>query len=286
MRHTAHTLALLAALAAASLPATGHSQDTIVGRCDRYHYTDWYDECESYQDNSWPARMMDRVGNLSNTGSQVIVSGQLATGSLTVKGLVAFVSARPDTVVNVTGETGPSRLPEYLILAQGHHSPAMPPTRFYPGSMTVLDSVRWDTAAPRTVLFPLSPTDSEPEFSCLAYEAYFPEPITVDSLFYIIGTLHNNVIIEDSTIGSVPHYKHMPSVYTCLMQFNMETCYICPPRCHSYTCPSLLIDDTTMRWHPIDYIMRLSGLFLPIVELPTAEPEPDTPPTAAATKED
>ena len=165
--------------------------DTIPAepRCDKYYYTKWFDNCPYWH----PKGVYDSCLCLYYQIGRLF-TGKLAKweyahkGRMQVKGLVAMVSAY--TPPTVDGTEGNQKRPEYLYLYQmtsaGH---------FYYQEiedcvqLQLLDSVRWDTATARVMEFRQGWNDEYVQY-CYLYEAYFEQPVWVDSDFYIVGSMN------------------------------------------------------------------------------------------------
>lgn len=165
--------------------------DTIPAepRCDKYYYTKWFDNCPYWH----PKGIYDSCLCLQYQFGRLF-TGKLAKweyahkGRMQVKGLVAMVNAY--TPPTVDGAAGNKKRPEYLYLYQmtsaGH---------FYYQEiedcvqLQLLDSVRWDTATARVMEFRQGWNDEYVQY-CYLYEAYFEQPVWVDSDFYIVGSMN------------------------------------------------------------------------------------------------
>ena len=145
--------------------------DTMYDRYDRYHYTKWYDECPQFYDSCTRFRM-STLGDVVATE----VKEEYTPVPMKVKGLVAFVdktSANEHSVYDY-------RLPEYMYLYQKIDD-----------TLHLIDSLRWDTAAPKVMCWTRNPYTQDSD-CCFAYEAYFSKPYMVDSVFAIGGSTYSN----------------------------------------------------------------------------------------------
>lgn len=174
--------------------------DTIVGRGENYWYTEWLDDCYLFYSDTAdlfsPLYFAGGVGDGSVNLNSVVSEHRVPT-RMAVKGLVAMVTLDDKTVqmagANCLPSINPDRHPEYMRLLQGGDT--VFPEYYTPHRMTLLDSVRWDTATPHIMKVPLnvnSGNDSSRYVYCYAYEAYFPEPVLVDTLFYISGSMYSD----------------------------------------------------------------------------------------------
>ncbi len=197
-------LIMLAAMG--TLPLSAQTPDTIDSRYDSCYYTRWYDTCRSYL-NGQQAKLrgfefVDLAAIPHYTDSPI-----------QVKGGVAMV-VRPVDFERILfkpySTLGYPRLPEYIILYQYDEGT---------DSMIVLDSVRWDTLAPKIMKIPLS-INMDTFAYCYAYEAYFDKPVTVDSTFYIAITYNSN----DFVSGEILIYTHIPTFYISIAMLPWNSC--------------------------------------------------------------
>lgn len=144
----------------------------IYHKHPRYYYSKWYtDSCPEYYNSTQCTRYWFHEGSFYQN-SKIRVKDEFTPQPLLVKGLVALVNMHERG--NAKG-----RLPEHLYLFQ-----KIGDTR------VIVDSVRWDTAAPMIINWKLNSHDSSYR-QCYAYEAYFDSPYIVDSTFCIGGTTHS-----------------------------------------------------------------------------------------------
>lgn len=103
------------------------------------------------------------------------------------------------------------RLPEYMSLYQKYNSYTYDNTPTYLFQMILVDSVLWDTVTPHYLPIRQGATSNLYEY-CLAYEAYFNKPVSVDSTFYIYGTQNSNTHwpVEGD---SLDRYHYIPTWY-------------------------------------------------------------------------
>lgn len=222
-------------LALATLSLGTHAQapvtDTIVGRCSRFYYDAWYDECPSFQTHDYSfATGYLRGCDLYAPCTRMTVQEFYTPEPLTLYGLAAMV-VDPRTLDRYS-ESGwlpdsiTERLPEQLALFQAG-APNPLSSYYFPPALTLIDTVRWDTAAPKLLMLPLNmyavAGDSTDYATCLLYEVRFPEPVTVDSFFYIGGTFFSSGRADES-------FEHLPTVYQFLYEDpNIDRCLFCQP---------------------------------------------------------
>ena len=188
-------LSVLPTLAFASQAMPSSSGDTIPAfpRYDGYYYTKWFDDCPNYR----PDGVVDscfcflyQYHNFYGFGDARFAKWERANGRLKIKGLVAMLMHYNPPTVD-TAEIVRKR-PEYLKLYQmtGTHEA-------FPGmdavDLTLVDSVRWDTATARVMELRRGWAGEFTQY-CYLYEAYFKQPVYVDTDFYIYGTNNSNYL--------------------------------------------------------------------------------------------
>jgi len=185
------TLFVMQGIASASTIIPSGVDDTIPAepRCDKYYYTKWFDDCPNWR----PKGVWDSCFCFKYEFGRLF-SGKLAKWEyahnrrMKVKGLAAMVNAY--TPPTVDGAPGNLKNPEYMYIYQmtaaGHRV-------FQEIDDTVrlqlLDSVRWDTATARVMEFRQGWNDEFIQY-CYIYEAYFEQPVWVDTDFYIVGSMN------------------------------------------------------------------------------------------------
>lgn len=196
MRKNFITIALFAVLfvmpgiALASTISPSDVDDTIPAtpRCDKYYYTKWFDDCPNWRPNGvWDSCFCFKYefGRL--------FSGKLAKWEyahnrrMKVKGLAAMVNAY--TPPTVDGAPGNLKNPEYMYIYQMTETGRNIQGIDVEVRLQLLDSVRWDTATARVMEFRQGWNDEFVQY-CYIYEAYFEQPVWVDSDFYIVGSMN------------------------------------------------------------------------------------------------
>ena len=175
------------------------AQDTIYGRSPNYYYMDWYDECEEFYqppDTGRHAMHSRTCFYRYNYGGDIIAfTGrfQHTDHRLLVKGLSAMVSI--DLVDQCERNIWPGGdsvvLPEYMYIyrRKGWHDTIILGTS---DTLVLLDSVRWDTVAPKIMKLAKNVDTSLGYLYCYAYEAMFKEPLVIDGDFFIAGSSYSN----------------------------------------------------------------------------------------------
>ena len=212
---------LLATIATASAQTQYTDIDTLGYIPRRYYTPEWYADCPAFQsDTNDFAIVLDFLYAVEGTvGSNLkqYVNEYHVDGQIEIKGLMCLVDVTlPQS--RYTVETT-ERAPEWLTLLQGG---AMHPGTglAFPREMTVVDSLRWDTAHPYIVRLPhFSGATADSDFFLFyAYDVYFPAPIVLDSSFYVAGSVYGNIyemVVEDD--GQARFLmRNYPTVYGCI----------------------------------------------------------------------
>lgn len=176
----------LAILSMVSVSA--QTYDTIDSRYEKCYYTRWYDTCRCYlggQNGKY-----GRATNQFTNPAELIAFPNQTDAPIQLKGgLVMEIIDTYESLLIRFDNLGFPRVPEYVFLY--HYDEKT-------NTMETLDSARWDTVTPKIMKIPLSAVYDTFVY-CYAYEAYFDSPVTVDSVFYLGLTHHNN---QEAVIGS------------------------------------------------------------------------------------
>lgn len=249
--------------------------DTIYSRCDRYYYAEWYDQCFLYDkidtiNGGYTLSSASMTVTDQPCNNTLMLNEHYITGGMAVKGISAMVVMQIDSTVSpggITSDTLTEKLPEYLMIFQGD-SAMTPPitTTAFPRHMVLIDSVRWDTAAPSIMRLPkikiADTNDPTNWMTCLVYEAYFPTPIMVDSFFYLAGTVHSNIRTMAGTM------LYSPTHYTYVREYNLfaNDCHDCDQNHDVYSAIYPLDECPWYYWYNLGYNAAAFGPFLPIVD--------------------
>lgn len=182
--------AVTPALAMATQSNPSDVDDTIPAepRCDKYYYTKWFDDCPNWR----PKGVYDSCLCFKYKFGRIF-SGELAkweyahNGRMKVKGLAAMVNTY--TPPTVDGAPGNLKNPEYMYIYQMTETGRTIQGFDVEVRLQLLDSVRWDTATARVMEFRQGWNDEFIQY-CYIYEAYFEQPVWVDSDFYIVGSMN------------------------------------------------------------------------------------------------
>ena len=223
---------ILLAIAPVFMFVTVSAQTGIIdGRCERYYYSRWYDECPAYiqdstfieqlvrDNNGWAeCHFFDLYPDDATNSSDTTIMRDYTPRKLAIKGLAAMVMRSAyDVGLGTIYNISPDRLAEHLILYQGDTTA--------PGNRRCLDSVRWDTASPHIIRMPkcvrsMEENDTSSFMYGLVYEAFFEKTLFVDSVFYIGGTFRSN----DYSPYGAPLYSNMPTVYLLVRYVDIDPC--------------------------------------------------------------
>jgi hypothetical protein len=204
--------AVTPALAMATQSNPSGVDDTIPAepRCDKYYYTKWFVDCPNWRPNGvWDSCFCFKYHITRYLEGPSIAKWEYAHNRrMKVKGLVAMVQNYNPPTVDTAAVV--QKLPEYLYLYQmtaaGHRV-------FQEIDDTVrlqlLDSVRWDTATARVMEFRQGWNDEYVQY-CYLYEAYFEQPVWVDTDFFIVGS-------TNSGYNGASSNGRIPTVYVDIM---------------------------------------------------------------------
>ena len=207
-------ISILPSMALASMSIPADLDDTIPAapRCDKYYYTKWFDDCSNYFPNGGVVdSCFCRYPQIHCFYGSPVAKWERAKGRMRVDGLVAMVDryTAPDAV-----DSG-YKLPEYLYLYQlvGRHYVFLQSLGIEDGlDLVLLDSVRWDTATARVMELKRGWNGEYTQY-CYLYEAYFENPVYVDTDFYIFGSSNSNY--PGSGADSMVH-----TIYTDIMDYS------------------------------------------------------------------
>ena len=182
----------------ASLGGAMTAQTVVYGRQPNHHYRDWFDTCYNYYAGTpldWhPTVPVLRMWNTVSNGYIRMKEAfpGYADQPLTIKGIAVmqndnrdFGSGMPESVLDLLDT-------EYVSI--GYYDSSK-------NSFNILATARWDTAQYKiwrlkmiadTTRYPDQATQPIGYATCHLYEALFDHPVTVDSLYYIIGTANGN----------------------------------------------------------------------------------------------
>ena len=192
-------LLIMPTMAFASTVKPCDIDDTIPAeiRYENYYYTKWFDECPNFYPNggvvdSCFCKLFQYFNRYPEQG---LAKWEHTNQRMKVKGLVAMVSKN---LPPYAADSLHTKLPEYLYLYQvvGRHYALLQDLGIMDGlDLELLDSVRWDTATARVMELRRGWNGEYTQY-CYLYEAYFENPVYVDSDFYIRGSVNSNVHID------------------------------------------------------------------------------------------
>ncbi|MCQ2237600.1 MAG: hypothetical protein MJZ18_11510, partial [Bacteroidales bacterium] len=184
--------------------------DTIECHGPNYYTYDWYDNLPEYHADT--AKFY--AGQFYSTEPKIWAKEDYTASRLEIKGVVGMVILNPaDYNWYYSSWVNWTRHPEYFYVLKKDYS-------YTPAKVQILDSVRWDTIVPHIMRIPLrahsDTLDSADYAYCYAYEAYFKEPVHVDSHYYLAGSLYSNDYgyHGPDSINSPMCFLYIPTMYT------------------------------------------------------------------------
>ncbi|MBR3487821.1 MAG: T9SS type A sorting domain-containing protein, partial [Bacteroidales bacterium] len=184
--------------------------DTVRHRNRNYYYSQWFDTCSCCYNGteSDPAHLFLReIGGLAWHEEAF---SDYTPEPLEILGVALMV--KHEGLDRAWRWDDTNYGPEYVYV--GYYDSIN-------DQMLLLDSARWDTVPPKTMEVRLTET---PEYHrpvlgpypgglgyCYVYEAYFEKPVVVDSVFYMIGSLHSNRRSQSEPYTS--HSEHREVIY-------------------------------------------------------------------------
>ena len=190
-------LFVMPVMAFASMVKPCEGGDTIPAdvRYENYYYTKWFDECPNFYPNGGviDSAHCQFFNYFNRYPENSVAKWEHTNQRMKVKGIVAMVDKNlPPYSADSLG----TKLPEYLYLYQlvgRHYVPGHERYGIMDGlDLVLLDSVRWDTATARVMELRRGWNGEFTQY-CYLYEAYFKQPVYVDSDFYIFGSTNSNV---------------------------------------------------------------------------------------------
>ena len=177
----------------------GQTYDTIYNRSDELYYSEWYDTSLVFLDTGAPCCFFPRAPD----GSLVkyIAISDYTPRPLKVRGLALMHTIDYNMYCmdrNGVQCTDTSRVPEHVRLYQWDGD-----------SLRRLASARWDTATPQVLKLPRKQDTNRGFEYCYLYRVYFDTSVTVDSVFFIAGSVYNNYYVT-------PPYQHRPTFYVAI----------------------------------------------------------------------
>ena len=219
-------------LIAVTVRMCGQTYDTVYNRSNELYYSEWYDTSLVFLDTGRPCCLFNRAIS-GNIPTRYIALSDYTPRPLRVRGLALMHTIDYNTMCqgwNNVRCSDTSRVPEYIRLYQGVGD-----------TMIRLASVRWDTAKPQVLKLPHKQDTSRGFEYCYLYRVYFDTSITVDSVFYIAGSIFNNIF----PLGA---FIHRPTYYVGIgRQWSRFDAYVSYAKYHSniYYCH----DDEKEIWY-------------------------------------
>lgn len=275
MKRTLLLLFVLPLAVATAQPAY-NNLDTVTGLPARYYVPGWYNSCHSFRADTASFIVGGHIlcDHHGWSPNNVVVREFSTDAPREILGMVALVNINPGFPTYMADTTA-GRATEYLMLLQGTDtitdayrntdSTEIIPSSELPRQMTILDSLRWDTVTPLILRLPkkynaVADTDF---FHCYAYECRFPTPVTVDSVFYVLGTFRSNYIYATGGLANYP-----TSYFDIWEQYDIH-CNRCTGHDNSRVFWGYRFPDTPAGlWNYRNGDKAMFGIFFPIIEEP------------------
>ena len=233
-------------------PLAEAQMDTVQWKCNRYHYSIWYDTLPEFSDtfsSSYPALQLF-WGADGDYRNYVKAIPQYVERPTQVYGIA--VTQTPYSPWSIT--RNPWFLAEYAYLFQQVGD-----------TVVLLDSVRWDTIQPKVMKIALNADTQRFGFELVkVYEALFKNPVLVDSVFFIASSNNSGY----AHCGSAYYaYEYLPVEPVLVFKRGMMVHY--PSWCPK---PSWW---RMMEWNPVTrhfiernsrYNSPIFGYYFPIVD--------------------
>ena len=268
-------------LAAATAQPSYSNLDTVTGLPAHYYVPAWYNICPSFRADTASFIVGGHIlcDHHGWSPNNVVVREFSTDAPREILGMVALVNINPGFPTPMADPTA-GRAPEYLMLLQGTDTIAgayysgdttqpIPSSRL-PRHMTILDSLRWDTVTPLILRLPKkhnAVADAD-FFHCYAYECRFPAPVTVDSVFYVLGTYRSNYVYENYRMPNYP-----TAYYYIDEQYDIQ-CNRCDGSDNSRVFAVSHFPDTPDALWSLglrNEDLAMFGLFFPIIDEPEAK---------------
>ncbi|MBP5541978.1 MAG: T9SS type A sorting domain-containing protein [Bacteroidales bacterium] len=254
---------MLATMAIAPVMVEAQTVDTLYprdGKLEGYYYSTWYSDCETY-DSAYPAyRSSPNIqpfwfGKVGGVGVGPFLSsakGDTTEHPIAITGVGVWQINRADRRPGTPVGDAPMS-PEYIFIYQCERGNDK-------DSLRLLAIARWDTAQPKTLMLPITndstgTTAHSGYMSCELYEIALDTPVVVNSLFYMVGTLNNNLAINNNLpTPTFTQYAYLYPPY-----YNADCRFPNMPWAHIF-----LLDDTTMTSMAV--MRYFWGLYMPRVD--------------------
>ena len=178
--------------------------DPVCNRHRTYYYPEWWDEANNYCNDTLLSKIVS-YRMVHYIVDDDMIAGEahetIVTRPLMVKGIAVLVDRlinRPTYLEDIQWYQGAEQRPEYVSLANCNEV-----TNVVKPYLTV----RWDTAQAQIMatqyacdtMHMYQGSESDIMYrtknvydSCYVYEAYFDQPVMIDSTVWILGTISNN----------------------------------------------------------------------------------------------
>ena len=200
------------------------AQDTVSGpdgKVRGWYMSYWYDSCYDYYESkpfSSDEECLTLFGGQYYQPYLLIAKGERVRYPAALKGVSVWIRdwRTWDSFMDVR-VIDTVRLPEYIYIYQQSSTEESKDT------IILVDSVRWDTARCQILKVPLNADTGKYGFKySQLYTAYFNQPVVVDSLFFMAGSCHNNVLSNNW------YLQHPLTLYNGVYRYDRSFTTGCP----------------------------------------------------------
>lgn len=245
---------LVAAMTAFS--AAAQDGDTIRGRCERYFYPAWYDQCEFFDEPNPFVLGGDSIisFNIWNGFDLFLPGDTLALRvnvprCMLIAGVAVMVN-EGNAAVDYSSASDVKGNEYAMLMGDGE----------IPGD--VLASARWDTAGRHAMVLSQDRRrflagGGYGDMAFTVYEAYFDSAVMVDSAFFMAGTFNSNRLVYE---GFPLRFEGAPTFYGMVRSPYSYPCHNCIPKTWTFRYNTRF----ESQWLPLCPECDIAGPFIPI----------------------
>ena len=189
------------------LPTAAAQMDTVQWKCNRYHYSVWYDTLPAFFDS-----------NTTYTYNEVVPALKLwdYTADQDGRNFTLCFPHYVDRPTNVYGVAVTETMdidPHHLARNPWHTAEYVYLFQKVGDSLVMLDSARWDTVPPKVMKWALNADTDRFGFELSkVYEAMFDKAVLVDSVFYTATSRNGDFAHCGSSYYATEYYPVVPTI--------------------------------------------------------------------------